>query len=122
MPGRMPECVPRKPRLALAAPRVQKGQKGQREPSPKKESAAWADDEDGPVLRVARRPPSLRGGDRETRALVVVAPRHKSRLWTMVPAVNVDDAAASLRRGRGVRVEAGGAARWSPRGLRDLEL
>ena len=91
-------------------------------PSPKKESAAWADDEGGPVLRVARRPPSLRGGDRETRALVVVAPRHKSRLWTMVPAVNVDDAAASLRRGRGVRVEAGGAARWSPRGLRDLEL
>ena len=90
--------------------------------SPKKESAAWADDEDGPVLRVARRPPSLRGGDRETRALVVVAPRHKSRLWTMVPAVNVDDAAASLRRGRGVRVEAGGAARWSPRGLRELDL
>ena len=28
MPGRMPECVPRKIRLALAAPRVQKGQKG----------------------------------------------------------------------------------------------
>ena len=74
------------------------------------------------MLRVARRPPSLRGGDRENRALVVVAPRHKSRLWTMAPAVNVDDAAVSLRRGRGVRVEAGGAARWSPRGLRDLEL
>ena len=77
-----------------------------------------ADDEDGRCC-ACRRPPSLRGGDRETRALVV-APRHKSRLWTMVPAVNVDDAAASLRRGRGVRV--GGAARWSPRGLRDLEL
>ena len=91
-------------------------------PTPKKESAAWGLDEDVPVLHVARRPPSLRGGDRETRALVVVAPRHKSRLWTMVPAVNVDDAAASLRRGRGVRVEAGGAARWSPRGLRELDL
>ena len=47
------------------------------------------------MLRVAQQPPSLRGGDRETRALVVVAPQHKSRLWTMVPAVNVDDAAAS---------------------------
>ena len=44
MPGRMPECVPRKQRLALAAPRVQKGQKGQREP--RRGAAAEAEEPD----------------------------------------------------------------------------
>ena len=71
------------------------------------------------MLRIARLPPSLRGGDRETRALVVVAPRHKSRLWTMVPAVNVDDAAASLR---AAAASASGRRRLrgGVRGLREL--